>query len=422
MTIIRRLSALRRQQPRLALVAGLTGLLFLGYPFVDVWLRSLEIAPQFNFWDFGAYGAAVNRWEAGEAVYVRNDSGGFHGKFLYPPFTLLLFWPFTLLDYPWGARLWGVVSVLVLWVGMVGLIRRLGVDLRFPERLLVLWGVLGFQPLLLTLKMGQMAGFLTGMLCLAYAVLPAGEGISRSRAVLSGALTGVVGVAKLPYATASAHLLTDRNRVLGGVAGVAGLLALSLVVFGVDTHVAYLDVLRWGIDAGSRARHPSLWLAPYYRPFYVVAGVSFPLQVLLSLGVAGLAVFSRAEANSEVFALGLAAVPLISPKTYAYYLVVLLPAATILLVREYQRGGYPIVALVGLVLANVHSYGLKLLVDLGPSLGGLKEAWATVLPLLQPGLWANVLLVGFAAWRVSQHVALPDSLANGRDRAASKGD
>lgn len=478
MTVLRRLWALRRRRPGLALAAGLTGAFLLAYPFVDLWLRDVGVAPQFVFWDFGAYGGAVGRWEAGEPIYVRSDGGGFHGKYLYPPFTVLLFWPFTRLGYPLGAATWGAVSVLVLWAGMVGLLRRLGHDLGWPDRLLVGWAILGFQPLLLALKMGQTAGFLTGLLCLAYAVRSGSDGTrrgaddareqsddpreratddaredsadsvqapagtrtastdtrtastgarpastgARPRSFLSGGLTAVVGLSKLPYAPAAAHLLADRDRLLGGVAAGVGLLALSLAVFGVDAHVAYLDVLRWGIDAGSRARHPSLWLAPYYRPYYAVAEVSFLIQVALSLVIAALALRATDAVDAEVFALGMAAVPLISPKTYAYYLVVLLPAATVLFVREYHREGYPAVALLGLVLATLHSYGLKLLVDLGPRFGGMQDVWNVMLPFLQPGLWANVLLVGFAAWRVSQHVVWPAALTKGRNQAASKGD
>lgn len=456
MTVLRRLWALRRRRPGLALAAGLTGAFLLAYPFVDLWLRDVGVAPQFVFWDFGAYGGAVGRWEAGEPIYVRNDGGGFHGKYLYPPFTVLLFWPFIRLGYPLGAATWGAVSVLVLWAGMVGLLRRLGHDLGWPDRLLVLWALFGFQPLLLALKMGQTAGFLTGLLCLAYAVLPGSDGATargddarkdsadsvqapagtrtastgarpasasaRPRSFLSGGLTVVVGLSKLPYAPAAAHLLANRDRLLGGVAAGVGLLAVSLAVFGVDAHVAYLDVLRWGVGAGSRARHPSLWLAPYYRPYYAVAAVSFPIQVALSIVIATLALRATDAVDAEVFALGLAAVPLISPKTYAYYLMVLLPAATVLFVREYHREGYPGLALLGLVLATLHSYGLKLLVDLGPALGGMQDAWNALLPFLQPGLWANVLLVGFAAWRVSQHVVWPTSLASVRTTASSNTD
>lgn len=410
MTALQRLRALRRERPRLALLAGATALFFLCYPAVDALLRVRGVAPPFSFWDWGAYGGAVNRWQAGETTYVTNDSGGYHGTYLYPPFVLLLILPFTLLEYPMGPTVWGIVSTVALWGGLVGVVRAVGYRPSRGEALLVLWAVLGFQPLLLSLKMGQMAGFMVGTVCLAYAALPQAGTTSvaettRLRSVLSGALTAAVGLAKLPYAPASAHLLTDRNRLLGGVAAGVGLIALSLVVFGVDVHVAYLDVWRWGIEAGESARHPSLWMAPYYRPYYHVAAYSFPIQIALSVAVALLAMRAPASHNPEVFALGLAAVPLITPRTYTYYLVALLPAAAVLLVREAMRDGRPELPVAALLLANLHSYGLRALGAVGPSLGGLESAWSAVLPLLQPGLWANVLLVGVAAWRLSEAVS-----------------
>lgn len=425
MTALQRLRALRRERPALAVLAGATALWFLAFPAVDAWFRGQGIAAAFSFWDWGAYSSAVNRWQAGETIYVTNDSGGYHGKYLYPPFLLLLFYPFTLLEYPMGPALWGIVSVALLWRGLVGVIRTAGYDLSRDEQALLLWAVLGFQPLLLSVKMGQMAGFMVGIVCLAYAALPrdasgAGANVSESgrdprvRSVLAGALTGAVGLAKLPYAPASAHLLTDRDRLLGGVAAAAGLVALSLAVFGVDVNVGYLDVWRWGIDAGGSARHPSLWLAPYYRPFYHVAAHSFPIQIALSVGVALLAIRAPASHNLEVFALGLATVPLVAPKTYTYYLVALLPAAAILLVREARRGGRPGVPIAALLFANLHSQGLRMLGDLGPELGGLESAWRTALPLLQPGLWANLLLVSLLAWRVGRAVTWTKPFARRR--------
>jgi alpha-1,2-mannosyltransferase len=415
MTALQRLRALRYERPRLAALAGFTALFFLCYPLVDAWMRGQGIAPPFRYWDWGAYGGAVNRWQSGEAIYVRNESGGFHGGYLYPPFVLLLFLPFTWFPYPMGPALWGAVSVLLLWRGLVGVVRTAGYDPTTTEEVLLLFAVVGFQPLLLSVKMGQMAGFVVGGLCLAYAVLPregsvddaAGDADAAStmdtvRSVVSGMVTGGLGLAKLPYAPASAHLLTDRRRLLGGVVGAVGLVGLSLAVFGIDTNVAYLDVWRWGIDAGGRVRHPTLWMAPYYRPFYPIARQSFVVQVALSLAIALLAVRAPKSANPEVFALGLAAVPLVAPKTYTYYLVALLPAAAVLLVREARRDGRLEIPLLALVLANLHSYGLRALGEVGPALGGLESAWNELLPLLQPGLWANCLLVGLAAWRVGK--------------------
>lgn len=422
MTPLHRLRSLARERPALALLAGVTALWF---PFVfllNVWLvhtgqaaNNPLVAP-LSFWDWGAYGSAVNRWQAGEAIYIRNDSGGFHGKYLYPPFVLLLILPFTFFEYPQGPAVWGLVSTVLLWLGLVAVVRHAGHDSTRLQKLLLLVAVLGFQPLLLSVKMGQMAGFMVGTLCLAYAALPRGA-TSTGRSFLSGLLTGAVGLAKLPYAPASAHLLTDRNRLVGGAVAAVGLVGLSLAVFGVETNVGYLDVWRWGIEAGGRARSPVHMKVPYYRPFYPIAAHSFPVQIGLSAVVAALALKAPEEYNHEVFALGLASIPLISPKTYTYYLVAMLPAAAVLLVREHGRDGFVGVPIAAILLANLQSYGLRVLVDVAPKLGGFQSTWEAALPFLQPGLWGNVLLVGFAALRLSEQVSWTGLLA--RSQSAS---
>ncbi|MFC7193514.1 hypothetical protein ACFQL4_00825 [Halosimplex aquaticum] len=63
------------------------------YPFVDWWLRSIEVAGAYRYHDFGAFRAAVERWHAGEALYQRAEDGGFHGSYLYPPVVLPCFCP-----------------------------------------------------------------------------------------------------------------------------------------------------------------------------------------------------------------------------------------------------------------------------------------------------------------------------------------
>lgn len=399
-------------------VAGtiVVGAFLLAYPFVDYYLRSTGVAATFWFWDFGAYTNAIDRWHAGEAIYVRGDDGGFHGSYLYPPVFLLFVWPFTVLFESFGhaAMAWEAASVAVLWVGAQAAVSAWGVDLRLWERGLLLWLLLGFQPVLLAMKMGQLAPFFAGLLCFALAGVLAAERdgadaeASESRA--AGAFTAIPAAIKLPYAPAGAHLLQDRDRFAGALAAGVALGGLSVLVFGIEPHLTFLDVLRWGAEGGGSSRHPSLWLPPYYRPLYVVSTVSLPVSVdltlLVRLGIAALisalAILSLdADVEPETFALGVAAIPLLAPRTYAYYLAALLPAAGILIACELDRDGYPLVPVVGLFLAGVHSYGLKLVVDVVPTW----SSWLTVVrelsPWLQPGLWGNLLVLGLAMVRVA---------------------
>ena len=388
MSLLRQLLALRDERPYFVAVS-LIALVALGtYPAVDWYLRLLDIAPRFGFWDFGAYSAATERWTAGESLYVQNEDGGYHGSYLYPPVALLAFAPFLLtLPFRPAALLWTVVTVSLCWIAIQRLAATLGASFHPAERLALLPVVVGFHPLLLSVKLGQTAAALGALLSLA-----ASESL-RGRSYLSGALTACCGVIKLPYAPAGAHLLDNRYRFVGAVAGGLSLLCLSLLVFGVDAHRTFIEVLAWGISEGSTARSPTIWLPPYYRPLYGVP-FSFGLRVAASLAIVVGVVRAAPDAVRETTALGFAAVPLLAPLTYAYYFVAALPAVVLLVAAELSRpDGYPTLPVVGLFLLHVHSYGLR-------EMGALAPDWYPEL-LLQPGLVGNLLIVGLAGARVA---------------------
>ncbi|WP_251329196.1 glycosyltransferase family 87 protein [Haloplanus pelagicus] len=388
MSLPRRLLARRHDRP-LFVVVALLALVAIGtYPAVDWYLRSVGIAPRFGFWDFGAYSSAVDRWTAGESLYAPNDDGGYHGSYLYPPVALLAFAPFLLaLPFRPAALLWTVCTVALLWLAIQRLVTALGVRLRPWERLAVLPLVAGFQPVLLSMKLGQTAAALGALLTFAAAAS------LRGRSHLSGALTACCGVIKLPYAPAGAHLLGDRDRFVGAVGGGLVLFLLSLFAFGIDAHRTFLDVLAWGIDEGSVARSPRIWLPPYYRPLYDLPH-SLAIRLLASLAIVGGVLRAPTDAVRESTALGFAAVPLLAPLTYAYYFVAALPAVVLLVAAELDRpDGVPAVPVVGLLLLHGHSYGLR-------TAGRTAPEWVPAL-LLQPGLWGNLLLVGLAAARVA---------------------
>jgi len=387
MSLLHRLLALRDERPWFVVTSLLALVALAAYPAVDWYLRAVDIAPRFGFWDFGAYAAATDRWAAGESLYVRNDDGGYHGSYLYPPVALLAFAPFLLaLSRRPAVFLWTVGTVALLWIALQRLVSALGVALHPLERLALVPVLVGFQPLLLSMKLGQTAAALGALLTFA------ASASLRGRAHLSGALTACCGVIKLPYAPAGAHLLGDRDRFVGAVAGGLALLLCSLLVFGVDAHRTFLDVLAWGVNEGSTARSPTIWLPPYYRPLYGVPH-SLAVRVLASLAI--VVGVLRAEGTvREVTALGFAAVPLLAPLTYAYYFVAALPAVVLLVSAELDRPtGRPALPVVGLLLLHGHSYGLRWL-------GGTVPEWIPAV-LLQPGLYGNVLLVGLAGVRVA---------------------
>lgn len=406
MSALSKLWSQRSERPAFVALALGVLLVLLTHPFVDWWLRTLDIAPAFKFWDFGAYNAAVNRWMSGEPIYQQNENGGFHGTFLYPPIYLLLFRPFTAaLPFREAAIAWSVVSVTLLWVALQFVISAFGIRLRIWERGVLLWAILGFQPLLLGVKMGQTAALLAGLLTLALYALIRGEWGNTPWSLASGGLTAFVGLFKLSYAPSGAHLLANRDRLLGAIGLTIALLGGSLLIFGLEIHRTYVDVLLWGIGRSSDARSPALWLAPYYRPLAWIP-FTLALKVGASIAIVAGALLAAPVADRETFALGVAAFPLLSPLTYAYYFVALLPAILVLLAVELERDGRPLVPLLGLVLIHLHSYGLWFSVVYLPEHFPVMAEYRAFYPLLQPGLWGNLILVGLAGYRVAESTSL----------------
>jgi hypothetical protein len=219
----------------------------------------------------------------------------------------------------------------------------------------------------------------------------------------SGAATAVAGTLKLAYAPVGAHLLARRDRLVGAVAAGIGLVALSVAVFGVEAHLTYLDVLRWGVTLGGRTRPPTLWLAPYFAPLFALPVDTLPVRLAGALGVAVLAAGSAAD--REVFALGVAATPLLAPQAYTYTFVALLPAVAVLVATEFDRDGCPAVPVAALGLLHVHAHGLRLVGEAVPPLVG--GSAPVVVSFLQPGLWGVLALAGLAAVRAVEDATVP---------------
>jgi hypothetical protein len=422
MAALRKLWALRRRRPWFV-AASLAVLGFLlAYPAVQWWLQSVGVVGEFAYFDLGAYRKAVNSWQSGDPIYVRNENGGYHGSYLYPPVFLLLFALFTdvpLVDFTFhqAGTLLNVVSVALLWVGLQAAVAEYGLSLAWYERGLLLWAIAGFAPVLVSMQLAQVSVLLAALLAFSLAGLLYGSDDrtgSRLATYASGLATALAGTMKLIYAPAGAHLLQDRRRFAGAVATGLGLAALSVAVFGVGPHVQYYDVLTWGKGWGeARPPYPpNLWLPPYYRPFYYLGStIGMTVRIGLAAVITVLALLSVDEGvESETFALGVAAIPLVAPRAYSQDLAVLLPVVVALLATELRReDGHPLVPVVGLLLAAVHPHGLyavvRLLSEVFPR--SANPVLRPVAGLLQPGLWAALLLVGLAMYRVGSAATRP---------------
>lgn len=404
MAALHRLRSLRADRPRFVLLVAVALAALLAFPLVDWYVRSVGLGQPVNFQDFGIYAYTVDVWQAGDPLFEPNQGGGYWGNYLYPPLFLLVFWPFALLPGDFGGAAWGLATTLALWGALQLLVARLGVSLRWWERLVGLWALASFHPLLLSIKLGQTAGLLGALLALAAAGVVGDE---RPWGVLSGASTAVVGTLKLAYAPVGTHLLADRTRFLSAIAGGVVLVALSLAVFGIDTHRRYLDVLVWGFEHGSGDRIPTprLWLPAYFKQLHFLPGAQL-LRVAIAALVAGAALLAR-EADRELFCLGVATFLLITPLPYTYYLVAALPAVVLATALEFDVDGLPWVPVACLLLIHLHAYGLRLLS--GVVAATLPGAPGWVYPLLQPGLWGVVGLFGLSGLRVAERIEVSPS-------------
>ncbi|WP_119818809.1 glycosyltransferase family 87 protein [Halalkaliarchaeum desulfuricum] len=408
MSALGRLWALRNEQPAFVSLAVLVMGAIAVYPLVDVVLRSAEISTAFRYYDFGAYRIAIADWQAGDPIYEPNEEGGFHGNYLYPPIALPVFAAFLAAFENPGAA-WGVFSVLALWVSLQIAIREFGLSVHPLERLLLLWLLVGFQPILFGFKMGQVSTFLAALLTLALVGLIRDlKGHGRSAAIVSGVFTTLGSAVKLIYAPSGAHLLRSRRRFAGAMAALFALVGLSLLLFDPATHRGYLDVLLWGKDWGTGSRSPHLWTPAYFRPLLAIEPVALGVRALLVLSTIWLAIGADGpEADLPTFALGIAIVPLAAPRAYTFDLTILLPAVVVLLALELDRNvGRPEIPLLGLLFLHVHAYGLVTFGQISESILA-SNALRPLLPVLQPGLWGAVLLVGLAFVRVAEHTAVP---------------
>ena len=269
MALLRGLWARRRERPALVALSVLTVASVLMWPVVDAFLRHSDIihATPFRYFDFGAYTNAIEAWEAGEPLYVENEDGGYHGSYLYPPVILLVFYPFVKLGWETGPILFGAFSLVLLWIGLEVVAEELGYRLTLPERLILLFGLFGFQPALFDFKMGQVGTLLAALFCFAFYAHERGERRGSTQ-YLSGILTTLGSAVKIYCAAGGAHLLRNRRRFVAAIT-TAGLLVLaSFVIFGVETHQGYLDVLLWGKGWGTDTHFPHTAKPAFYRPMH----------------------------------------------------------------------------------------------------------------------------------------------------------
>ncbi|WP_276259735.1 glycosyltransferase family 87 protein [Haloglomus litoreum] len=331
-------------------------------------------------------------------------------RFLYPPVVAAPFVLLTLLS-PLPARVaFLALQFGFLWCSVLVLLRAWGVRPTRGEALAAGWLLAGVQPVVFTLRTGNITGFVAGLLCLSAAVTLGPD--ADDRPFLGGALAAVAAVPKSYVAPAGAHLLGDRRRLAGAALAGLALAVAGLALFGPATTREYVDVLTAGNAWG--APRPPAALPRHYRPFAWFERFP-PWRTLLRVGILltalSTALAATADERATAFAMGCVTVPLAAPSADTLTLLVAVPGLLVAGLTESRRHGYPAVVLVGALGVQTSVYAVRVLRHYGPTyIPGMP--WALVRPfvVLQPGTAGLLAVFGLCVVRVWRgRLQVPDS-------------
>jgi hypothetical protein len=315
--------------------------------------------------------------------------------YLYPPIFVIIFVPFTFLPPIISGIVWNIITLMFLIWSVSKLVSTFEVNICRKDKLLLYLIVASFAPTITWMKLGQVSGLLTGLLCLSGATL------RSNHHNLSGIFTTLGSVVKPFYATTGAHLLRHKKRLLSAVITGTVVVILGILVFGIDTNLKYISVLIEG-KGWESAAVPGDWNATHFNPFYVFGPLKHIPRVIIVLGTAGLALYSnKTEVPIEyIFALGLSVVPLAGPTTNTLALSIVIPV--ILMVSFYEletRRRFPKILAISALLIHIHPYTIEFLSKLGPQIYPPLKIIAPVVPILQPALYGMALLVGYLTYQ-----------------------
>jgi hypothetical protein len=383
-----RLAALADADSRLFVVAVLTGVSLLTFPLVAALVQVGGGPFRFGGVDFKAYYLAGLRLRAGLPLY---ESGPFvevvpkprATEYLYPPIVALPFAALTLLP-PLPARVvWVGGQLLFLWGSVLALCRGFGVRLSRSEALLVGAAVVGFQPVFFLARIGNVSAAMAGLLCLSAAVTVAPRPVLGDRPYLGGALATLAVLPKPFAAPGGAHLLDDWRRLVGAAATLVAVVGLGLLLFGVDAHRAYVDVLLAGKGWGDG--DPTQ--VPFHaRPYYRFPDLAPILRgLVLGVAIAAALLAARLDEAARAFTLGSVAIPLVAPTANTLTLVLAVPGLVVALLLERQEDGRPGVVLASVFAIHWSVYLVRTVGTYGPNnLPGLPWGAVESVLLVQP--------------------------------------
>ncbi len=286
------------------------------------------------FWSASVLALEGNAGSVYDFQLIRELQGSLTGvsdpaypAWLYPPTGLLLVAPVSLLPYKASLVVWTVAGL-----GALGAV--LWRMLRDPAAVVVL---LLFPAVSLCLINGQSGVWLA-------ALLGGGLVLLDRRPWLAGILLGVATVKPQMLLLVAPCLLLGRHwRAIGGLAATfLGMVALSVLVFGISAWTGFFDSVLGGVDILGQVRPlermPSVFVAASLAGLGSGAAtavqVAVALLMLAAVGWLWLKRFPMAIRGSAL----LFAVPLVTPYSFDYDLAVLTVAFAWLLLEGGRRG------------------------------------------------------------------------------------
>lgn len=222
------------------------------------------------------------------------------------------------------------------------------------------------------------------------------------------------------YAPSAAYLLKDKRDVLtAAVTGIA-LVGASLLIFGLETHAAYLEVLQEGKGWGWTGSLPRR-----YTPFWILDEFAIVMKAALVIFVLGISLRYRhvkGHRYRALLCLGIVTAVLAGPTANTLTLAAGIPAYIIAFVDEYRRGGSLVVIPVAAVVAtHLSKFLLVSVATLGPQyITGIP--WAVIYQTvfaIQPATLSLLLLWGLLLGRVTNASWLPQ-LDETRDKIRTR--
>ena len=334
--------------------------------------------------DFRIFYTSARSFLEGRSPYIL--SGGFT-PFLYPPFALLIFIPFTLFPLVVAEKLWLTVSLILFYTSIYFLFRLSQIKKFSLEGILLLTiSNLAF-PVKFSLGMGQINMVLLFLLSLSLLLL------SRKEDTKSGFLLGILILTKLfsPFLILWAVLLRRWQVILSLFISVVVLIAITAIVLTPSLYLYYAIHVLPGLVLSSPVIYYNQSLSGFFLRFMGLGNIVhvciFFCQIAIALVSMGYVIRNKRKNPILSFSLFLTMSLLLSPLSWQHYFVLLLPCYIIYysVMRKSKMVSSMIVLLISFILVNSNIKNLSVfpMIVTGHVFFGALLLWVVGIQLLK---------------------------------------